>query len=379
MQSIALLTTSYPDDTPGAEAAGSFVAEFAKELSARVRVVVVAAGLSDSITTEQDLTVKRFAVPRLPLSLLSASNPRDWGAIASTLRAGKRALAEAVETERIDHIFALWVLPSGWWARSVGARRNIAYSTWALGSDIWSLGRVPFVRQMLSRVLRDASFRYADGLQLCSDVEAIGGSPCAFLPSSRKLDLVRNEGVAEKPPYKLAFLGRWHPNKGADLLMQALGLLGDDDWARINELRYFGGGPLDTEIRAAADKLHRADRPVTIGGYLDKHAAAELISWADYLLLPSRVESVPVVFSDAMQLGTPVISTPVGDLPHLIDNYGAGVLARDASAKAYCEAIREGLGGNASRYCGRLRAAARDFDLGRTTERLLHDIESIGQ
>jgi glycosyltransferase involved in cell wall biosynthesis len=274
---------------------------------------------------------------------------------------------------------ALWALPSGWWARSVGARGNIAYSTWALGSDIWSLGRIPVVRHLLAKVLKDASLRYADGLKLCADVEAIGGAPCEFLPSSRKLDVTRRDGVADAPPYKLAFLGRWHPNKGADLLMQSLGMLHDDDWARISELRYFGGGPLDAEIHTAAESLQGAARPVTIGGYLDKHAAAELISWADYLLLPSRIESIPVIFSDAMQLGTPIISTPVGDLPHLFEKYGAGVLAQDSSAKAYCAAIREGLSGAASRYCDRLHAAAADFDLQRTTQRLLHDIRSTGR
>jgi len=379
MRRLALLTTSYPDEIPGTEAAGGFVAEFAKELSTRVQVIVIAAGRHDSITREQSLTVKRFAVPRLPLSLLSASNPRDWGAIASTLRSGRRALSDVVETERIDHIFALWALPSGWWARSVGARDNIAYSTWALGSDIWSLGRVPVVRHLLAKVLKDASFRYADGLKLCAEVEAIGGAPCEFLPSSRKLDVTRRDGAAGAPPYKLAFLGRWHPNKGADLLMQSLGMLHDADWARISELRYFGGGPLDAEIHMAAKALQRAARPVKIGGYLDKHEAAKLISWADYLLLPSRVESIPVIFSDAMQLGTPVISTPVGDLPRLFEKYGAGVLARDTSAKAYCDAIREGLSGAASRYCGRLHAAAADFDLKRTTERLLHDIGSTAR
>lgn len=379
MQRIALLTTSYPDDIPGAEAAGGFVEDFAAELSTRARVFVVAASRRDSLTTERNLTVKRFEVPRLPLSLLSAGNPLHWFNIASTLLAGRRALAELVKTERIDHIFALWVLPSGWWARSVGARRQIAYSTWALGSDIWSLGRIPVTRQVLSGVLKHASLRYADGLQLCADVETIGGAPCEFLPSSRHLELLRTESVAEEPPYKFAFLGRWHPNKGADMLMRALSMLRDEDWERISELRYFGGGPLDAEIRVAARKLQHAGRPVTIGGYLDKDAAAELIAWADYLLLPSRVESIPVVFSDAVQLGTPIVSTPVGDLPELFERYGAGVLAKDTSPEAFCDAIREALSNNANRYCGRLRAAANDFDLAGATERLLRDIGKIGR
>ena len=70
MHHIALVTTSYPDGTPGTEAAGSFVADFAEELSRRVRVSVVAAGTEDQVSQEGNLCIRRFAVPRLPLSLL---------------------------------------------------------------------------------------------------------------------------------------------------------------------------------------------------------------------------------------------------------------------------------------------------------------------
>ena len=375
MRSIALLTTSYPDEHPGTEAAGSFVEEFAHELGTRARVFVVAASRSNSTTHHGNLTVRRFAVPRLPLSSLKAVDPRDWLAIASTLRAGRRAVAELVDDESVDFIFALWALPSGWWARSVGKSRNIAYGTWALGSDIRSLGRTPIIRQVLSGVLRDARIRYADGLQLAADVEALCGTSCDFLPSSRRVDAVRRADVADAPPYKLAFLGRWHPNKGADLLMQALALLHDEDWQQISEIRFFGGGPLDAGIRTAATALQSAGRPVAIGSYLDKDDAAALIAWADFQLLPSRIESIPVIFSDAVQLGTPLVSTPVGDLPRLIERYEIGVLAAEATPAAFADAIRNALRADASRYCVNLQAAADDFDLAHATQRLLRDIE----
>ena len=279
---------------------------------------------------------------------MKAVDPRDWLAIASTLRAGRRAVAELVDDESVDFIFALWALPSGWWARSVGKSRNIAYGTWA---------------------------RYADGLQLAADVEALCGTSCDFLPSSRRVDAVRRADVADAPPYKLAFLGRWHPNKGADLLMQALALLHDEDWQQISEIRFFGGGPLDAGIRTAATALQSAGRPVAIGSYLDKDDAAALIAWADFQLLPSRIESIPVIFSDAVQLGTPLVSTPVGDLPRLIERYEIGVLAAEATPAAFADAIRNALRADASRYCVNLQAAADDFDLAHATQRLLRDIE----
>ena len=92
MAHIALVTTSYPDGKPGTEAAGSFVADFAEELSRRVRVTVIAAGREDEISTEGNLTIRRFAVPQLPLSLLKPANPGHWRAILSTMKAGHRAV-----------------------------------------------------------------------------------------------------------------------------------------------------------------------------------------------------------------------------------------------------------------------------------------------
>ena len=374
MPGIALITTSYPDNAPGTEAAGSFVEDFAIELSKLVPVSVISASSNDSIRTEGNLTVRRFAVPMLPLSSLSAKNPTHWPAIAKSLRSGQLALREAIREHRPEHILALWVLPSGWWARAEGRRHGVAFSTWALGSDIWSLARLPGVRGVLQRVLRAATRSYADGMALCADVERISGQPCSFLASSRKLPERTTVSPAESPPYKLAFLGRWHPNKGADLLMAALQSLQAADWEKIEEVRIYGGGPLQQEIHSVTERLVGAGRPVTTGGYLDKNEAARLIDWTDYLLLPSRIESIPVIFSDAAQLGTALIATPVGDLPALSDQYEFGVLAESTSEADFCRAIRSALADKPGRFEAGLNAAAAEFNLEKIARRFLDDI-----
>jgi glycosyltransferase involved in cell wall biosynthesis len=283
-------------------------------------------------------------------------------------------LRTCIREDKPDHVFALWVLPSGWWAEIEAGRRGIPYSTWALGSDIWSLGRLPGVRQVLKRVLVSAHRSYADGLELCEDVERIGNKPCAFLPSTRRLAAPAARSVSDSPPYKLAFLGRWHLNKGVDLLMGALGMLAPGDWECIEEVRIFGGGPLEKQVLAAAAGLAANGRPVITGGYLDKEAAAGLIGWADFLMLPSRIESIPVIFSDAAQLGTALIATPVGDLPALKDRYEFGVLAAGISEVDYCHAIKSALADKPGRFKAGLDEASREFDLEKIARRFLDDI-----
>ena len=376
MRHVALITTSYPDNAPGTEAAGSFVEDFARELSRHIRVTVVAASTAESMSSDGDLSVRRFAVPRVPLSLLNPVNPGHWHKIISSLRSGHNALRQLVTDDKPDHVLALWVLPGGYWAERVSRDHRIKFSVWALGSDIWGLGKLPLVKRVLKHVLRRADRRYADGLQLASDVERLCGLPCEFLPSTRLLPPSKQKDKSRAAPYNLAFLGRWHKNKGIDLLLDAFGRLTDRDWSRISKLQINGGGPLHDEVHAAARRLIEHGRPVSIGAYLDKEAAAELIGWADYLLLPSRVESIPVIFSDAMQLDTPIIATPVGDLPRLHAKYQFGLIAMAPDAASYAAAIQAALDVDASSFDEGLEAARVDFDLAKIVKRFVHDISS---
>jgi glycosyltransferase involved in cell wall biosynthesis len=375
---VAIITTSYPDDVPGREAAGSFVADFARQLAEHVQVTVIAAASSGSRLQDGKLEVIRFPVPKSPLSLLRPLHPADWLAIVKTIRNGKRAVERIVRDSKPNYLFALWALPSGHWAASVARQHDIPFAIWALGSDIWSLGKIPLLRWKLQLVLRAADRCFADGLSLAQDVERLSGRRCDFLPSTRVLPKGSHFGDTESAPYKLAFLGRWHRNKGIDILLESLRQLSDSDWSKISAVRIFGGGPLHDEVHRIATELQAKQRPVEAGGYLDKESAADLITWADYLLLPSRIESIPVIFSDAMQLRTPIVATPVGDLPRLHDEYSFGTLAAEASSNAFTDAMREALDKNAASFGTGLDAAAADFDMVNLTQRFLGEIKRPG-
>lgn len=374
---VLIVTTSYPDSQVGSEAAGGFVEEFARQLTRHAKVTVVAAAASESsVRTEASLRVHRFAVPRWPLSLLKPFRPTDWWPILATLRNGLRTVRDVVDSDRPDYILALWALPSGYWARSMLKRFGIPYGVWALGSDIWGLGRVPLLRSYLARVLADAEHRYADGLLLGEEVQNICGLPCDFLPSARQLTSVKLTDPAGSAPYRLAFLGRWHSNKGVDLFLEALQNLSADDWTRISGVRIRGGGPLEPEVRRMAKQLNALGYPVDVGGYLDKAGAIELITWCDYLVLPSRVESIPVIFSDAAQLRRPLVATPVGDLPRLFERDQFGILAKEASACAIADALRTALTTSASRFRAQLDAVSAQFDIAVVAEQFARRLEN---
>lgn len=372
MKRLLLVTTSYPDQNEGAAAAGSFVADFAAELVRQdVAVTVVAPARAASVVSEQGVDVRRFAVPWLPLSTLSPMRPAHWAPIVRTLMAGQRAVDRACADRCFDHILALWALPSGAWAKRTGQRLGIPYSTWALGSDIWSLGRLPVVRGYLSRVLRSAYRRFADGYALGRDVTRLSGKECLFLPSTRTLSVpARQRPLAEAPPYRFGFLGRWHPNKGIDLLLEALNLLDESDWARIESVRIAGGGPLEGQVSECVGQLRSQGRPVELGGYLNREEATRFLQEIDYLIIPSRIESIPVVFSDAMQVGTPVIATPVGDLPELLSQYECGLQLEAVNAEKIVKGIRRSLNSESADLIKGTASAAADFRLDQAVRRL---------
>lgn len=372
---IVIITSSFPISGDGSEAAGAFVADLAEELAKHVPVRVVAPGRTDTREPwTEGVEVFRYATPDQALSTLKLWQPVDGIRVLRVLRAGQRATEQAVTAGPTAHVLALWALPCGYWARRSARRHGIRYSAWTLGSDIWSMGRIPLVRSLLRQVLRDAEHCWSDGLKLRDDTQAIAGRSVEFLPSTRRIDKIRTEPLRSEPPYRLLFLGRWHPNKGIDLLLEALALLSDEDWSLIECVTIAGGGPLEPLVKAGVAKLQAAERPVVLRDYLARDEAQDAMLTADYLLIPSRVESIPVVFSDAVKLGLPVVATPVGDFPDLLAPRPAcGLLAKAADADGMLSAIRDALDASPAEHREGIGRMVARFDLSATALRILSD------
>ena len=225
-------------------------------------------------------------------------------------------------------------------------------------------------------MLMDATVIFSDGIQLAAETRKIGRCPVEFLPSTRSIDYRHASQRRDQPPYRLSFIGRWHPNKGIDLLLSALQQLAESDWARIERVSIYGGGPMAREVGPMTQRLVDAGRPVTLGGYLKKSEAERIMGETDWLLIPSRIESIPLIYSDALKLSVPVLATPVGDLEYLVREDGSGELAEAASASAMAALIHKALSRSPAEYHDALSSAATRFDLEHIADRLMMDTES---
>lgn len=354
MRHCIIITTSYPrlDDTApaGSEAAGAFVRDFSQQLTRYCKVSVVAPGRQIRIFKDGNVAVHTYRAPDKPLSGLRIHWPADLFRIVRVLLSGYR-VTDSLARQSPDSslVVALWALPSGIWARRLAAKLNARYVVWALGSDTWNLGRIPVVKSILKYVLTHSNANFADGYKLAEDVSRISGRKCEFLASARAI----KENESNQPssrPYTLGYLGRWHRNKGIDLLLDALSELGEKDWADIRQVRIAGGGDLDSLVRERVVRLQERGLPIHVEGYLDREKASAFLSSIDVLLIPSRVESIPVVLSDAIKCRCAIVGMPVGDIPLLNDRYQFGLVADEVNSSSFAQKISEIVRGDLSRF-----------------------------
>jgi glycosyltransferase involved in cell wall biosynthesis len=305
-----------------------------------------------------------------PLVDFSLRSPADLRAVFSLLGAGRRALEDLIAERRIDHCLALWAVPSGYLAWRA-CRPAVPYSVWALGSDIHTWARRPVIGTLVRRVLRDADRRFADGLALSADVRRISGRDCEFLPTTRQLP---EPAQILKPAHEgltFLFVGRLEAVKGADLLVEAMARV----LARgINaRLILCGTGSLEDALRLRVEQA-RASEEIEFLGSQPGAVISAYMSACDCLVIPSRMESIPIVFSEALQAGIPVLMTDVGDLGELARRHDltAPVPPGDAEALARAlEAFALDPDGQRALYRRARQELLATFDLQATADRFL--------
>jgi glycosyltransferase involved in cell wall biosynthesis len=236
---------------------------------------------------------------------------------------GSRHIVPLLQRHQVDLCLAAWTIPSGYFAYQAKKTLGIPYCVWALGSDIYSWARYPVLGRWIRQILRQADGLFADGINLASRVQQLADRPCAFLPSVRPLpkDVSAAEVEVDVTKTNFLFVGRWEKVKGVDVLVEAMKLLVE---AGISAHLYIVGKGslksfLERKIRAYAltkTIFLREDIPTaTLRGYLQQ---------CDCLVIPSRSESIPLVFSEGLQSRLPMIVSATGDLASLVHRFRLG-------------------------------------------------------
>jgi glycosyltransferase involved in cell wall biosynthesis len=203
------------------------------------------------------------------------------------------------------------------------------------------LGKGP--KQWLLRRLEGATIRAADLVLAVSDdladnARRLGGTDVRVAPAvapprppaTRTRAEVREElGLDEGRPLVVA-LGRLHPQKAYDVLLDAVARWqADGRLDRPPLVAIAGDGPLHDELagRISAQRL-----PVLLLGRRDD--VADLLGAADLCVLPSRWEGSPFTGQEALRAGTPLVASRAGGMPSLFGPGAEFVPVGDAGALA---------------------------------------------
>lgn len=304
-----MLTTSWP--RPDDEAAGGFVAGFARWLAAHVGDVEVLCA---------DPRRPLFADGGAPRAL---RNPRRWSEAA---RFTARLVGAAARRARgWDVIVSHWLVPSGIAAAAVaGARPHLAI---AHGSDARLLAAIPGGAAVARAIARRAELVYVAEALTLDGAEGRVVPMGVDVASLRGGDRGATRDALEVGDANVAlFLGRLVEDKGADALVEAALRL--PDWVVL----IAGDGPerarLAHRLASAPPSLRTRVRLV---GRADAARRRALLAAADVLVLPSRREGAPQAIAEAQAAGLPVVATAVGGVPALVGD--AGLLVPPPTAR----------------------------------------------
>ena len=281
------------------------------------------------------------------------------GAPTPALVAARRALRAAAEASGADVVHAHG-LKAGWLASLAGLPQPLVVTVHNLVLDE-AAGRAAGVLRALEARLprradaviavspgiaeRFAGLRGADHIRT---IRPVGPPPAPTrAPAKVRADL----GVPDDAPLVVA-VARLHPQKDLPTLVRAAGPLRE----RVPGVRVaiVGEGPDRAALAALADELGVTGTVVLAGPSPD---AADELAAADAVAMCSLWESGPLVVAEALQLGRPVVATPVGFVPELIEDGVSGRVVPVGDAGALAGALADMLADPAG--ASRLAAAGR--------------------
>lgn len=127
---------------------------------------------------------------------------------------------------------------------------------------------------------------------------------------------VMNPNRNAQSPVRFLFLGEIGQRKGVFDVIRALTIHKADLEGKI-VLRI--GGNKNEEQLLSAIKAGGLDKMVRFEGFAIGDKKIELLNWADVYILPSFNEGLPISILEAMSYSMPIIATPVGGIPEVVD------------------------------------------------------------
>lgn len=139
---------------------------------------------------------------------------------------------------------------------------------------------------------------------------------------------------------KIVFAGRMDDAKGIDLLLEVLETLPKD---KIDEWIFIGDGPLKSDLE---DLVESAQVNARFFGFVSQDKVKEVLMGAHVLVLPSKSEGFPKIVAEAWNYGVIPVVSPVGSLPHYLENGINGFLMESINSESLYNSLIELISSN---------------------------------
>ncbi len=254
---------------------------------------------SDTLIGQQEFT-RQFPMTGLPERLGRSPAMQQW-------------LRQYVKSGEVDivHNHSLWMMPNvyaGWATRRTETPLLVSprgtLSKWALSRSKWR--KRAFWSLAQSRAVSHAACFHATAEHEYRDIRHAGfGQPICVVPNGVDIPATISSPIVSKTRRRLLFLGRIHPVKGIDILLQAWAAIYSRfvDW----ELEIVGpdcDGYMG-EMLALAQSL-QLER-VFFRGSLFGTEKIRAYQEADIYVLPTHSENFGMTIAESLAAGTPTI------------------------------------------------------------------------
>lgn len=257
---------------------------------------------------------------RLPLDLFSVAGPAQLGYSPGLAR------SLAASGHDILHQHGIWQGFSAsvrGWGRRTG--RPVVISPHGM-LDPWALANSAWKKRIAGFLYENGNLHHAACLHALNESERLSirhhglRNPIMVLPNGIDPPPAGTDAPAPwsdmlpQCARTLLFVGRIHPKKGIDLLLQAMaaGVPDGEDWHLVT-VGWDQGGHA-AELKALAQTLPVASR-VHFLGPLYGDAKWSALRHADAFVLPSHSEGLPMSVLEAWSAGLPVLMTRACNLP----------------------------------------------------------------
>lgn len=160
--------------------------------------------------------------------------------------------------------------------------------------------------------------------------------PGLFRPTVDRRALRRTLGLPEDRTI-LFTVRNLVPRMGLDMLLEAVSELGES--GRRCLLVIGGEGPLRARLEAGI-RQRQLEQVVRLVGFIPEEQLAAYYQAADLVLMPTaQLEGFGLVTVEALACGTPVVGTPVGAIPEVLNQIDPVLIAGGADSSAFADAL----------------------------------------